>query len=120
METVVLYRPTGPKELALIRDSNWKKFPPRLLEQPIFYPVLNEEYAAQIARDWNVRDGGSGYVTRFVVNAEILNKYEVKQVGSSIHKELWIPAEELEELNQNIIGKIEVIAEFHKNEIDPK
>jgi len=45
METVVLFRPTGETELALIRDSGWRAFPPRLPEQPIFYPVLDEEYA---------------------------------------------------------------------------
>lgn len=61
METKTLYRPVGPNELKKIEDSGWKKFPLRLLEQPIFYPVLNEEYAIQIARDWNVPASGSGY-----------------------------------------------------------
>jgi hypothetical protein len=69
MDTVILYRPVGPAELRLIRDSGWKMFPPRLPEQPIFYPVTNERYAAQIARDWNVRDHGAGFVTRFAVQA---------------------------------------------------
>jgi hypothetical protein len=50
---MVLYRPVGPKELALIAASDYTAFPPRLAEQPIFYPVLNFEYAEQIARDWN-------------------------------------------------------------------
>ncbi len=48
--TVTLYRPVGPAELDLIEATGWRKFPPRLPEQPIFYPVLNEEYAAQIAQ----------------------------------------------------------------------
>ena len=64
-ETTTLFRPTGEKELALIRTSGWREFPPRLPSQPIFYPVMNEEYATQIARDWNTRDGGTGYVLRF-------------------------------------------------------
>jgi len=51
MSTITLYRPVGPKELALIEESGWREFPLRLPEQPIFYPVLNEEYATQIARD---------------------------------------------------------------------
>ena len=54
MDIVTLYRPVGSKELELINESDWKKFPPRLYWQPVFYPVLNEEYAIQIARDWNV------------------------------------------------------------------
>jgi len=83
-------------------------FPPRLFWQPIFYPVLNEAYAIQIARDWNARDGNSGYVTRFQVRTDFLRRYEVHQVGSALYQEYWIPAEELEEFNRNIVGKIEV------------
>jgi hypothetical protein len=112
-ETVVLFRPTGPDELALIEESGYSAFPPRLFWQPIFYPVLNEEYATQIARNWNARDGNSGYVTRFRVRSSFLHRYEVHQVGSAIHQEYWIPAEDLEEFNQQIVGKIEVVAEFH-------
>jgi hypothetical protein len=111
--TTPLYRPVGEKELALVRESGYTAFPPRLFWQPIFYPVLNETYATQIARDWNARDGNSGYVTRFNVRSGFLAKYQVQRVGSAIHEEYWIPAEDLNEFNHNIIGKIEVIAEFH-------
>ena len=58
MSAITLYRPVGPQELALIEASGWREFPPRLPEQPIFYPVLNEEDAIQIARDWNVPASG--------------------------------------------------------------
>lgn len=112
-EMTILYRPTGTEELALIRESNFTAFPPRLFWQPIFYPVLNEEYAIQIARDWNARDGKSGYVIRFAVRSTYLARYSVQRVGSAIHEEYWIPAEDLAEFNRNIVGKIEVIAEFH-------
>jgi hypothetical protein len=113
METITLYRPVGPKELELIRASGWRAFPPRLPEQPIFYPVLNEEYATQIARDWNVPASGSGFVTRFAVEAAFVARYAVQTVGAATHQELWVPAEELEEFNRHIVGAIEVIAEFH-------
>jgi hypothetical protein len=103
----------GPKELELIRQSGYTAFPPRLPEQPIFYPVLNEEYATKIARDWNVKASGSGYVTRFDVRSAYLSRYEVQQVGSRIHREYWIPSEELDEFNRNIVGLIEVVAEFY-------
>lgn len=115
--TATLYRPVGPKELALIKTSGMKAFPPRLPDQPIFYPVLNEEYAAQIARNWNVRDSGSGFVTRFHVRADYLAKFKVETVGSRVHQELWVPAEELEEFNRNIVGEIEVIASFGKEAV---
>lgn len=112
-DTTTLFRPVGSNELALIRECDYTAFPPRLFWQPIFYPVLNEEYATQIARDWNARDGKSGYVTRFSVRTAFIQRYEIHTVGSSIHQEYWIPAEELTEFNQNIVGKIAVIAEFH-------
>ena len=112
MDTVTLYRPVGPEELKLIEQSGWRAFPPRLPDQPIFYPVLNKEYAIQIARDWNVPASGAGYVTRFEVKAEYANAFDVQTVGGSIHKELWVPAEQLDEFNRNIVGQISVVATF--------
>jgi hypothetical protein len=111
-ETTTLFRPVGQKELELIRESSFKEFPPRLPEQPIFYPVLTEEYATQIARDWNAKHEGVGYVTRFCVRTEYLGRYEVQTVGGSEHREYWIPAEDLAAFNQNIVGAIEVVAEY--------
>jgi hypothetical protein len=116
MDTVVLYRPVGPEELELIKESGWKKFPERLFWQPIFYPVLNEEYAVQIAKDWNVRASGSGFVTKFHINRKFIEQFEIQNVGGEIHNELWIPAEQLDEFNNNIIGVIEVTKEFHKEQ----
>jgi hypothetical protein len=100
--------------LALIQATDFTAFPPRLPEQPIFYPVLNEEYATQIARDWNAKynEDKIGYVTKFEVRKEFLDNYETHIVGGRIHEEYWIPAEDLEEFNRNIVGNIEVIAEF--------
>jgi len=112
MDLVTLYRPVGPAELALIEAAGWTVFPPRLPGQPIFYPVLNEEYATQIARDWNVPESGAGFVLRFQVDAEFAGRYPVQTVGSSKHKELWVPAEELDEFNRHIVGKIAVVREF--------
>jgi len=113
MATTTLYRPVGPEELRLIEDSGWTAFPPRLPEQPIFYPVLNKEYATQIAREWNVVASGAGFVTRFEVSAEYLKRFPIQTVGSGVHQELWVPAEELAEFNRHIVGKIELIAQFH-------
>ena len=112
--TTLLFRPVGQKELELIQHSEFKTFPLHLPGQPIFYPVLNEEYATQIARDWNAKHGVEkvGYVTRFRVRSAYLNKYEVQTVGGSVHQEYWIPAEELPEFNRNIVGRIEVVSEY--------
>ena len=114
IDVVTLYRPVGTAELKLIELSGWKAFPPRLPDQPIFYPVTNEEYASMIARDWNVKynDDKRGYVTKFGVVADVANSYERQIVGGSICEELWVPAEELEAFNKAIVGKIEVTASF--------
>jgi|HubBroStandDraft_3_1064219.scaffolds.fasta_scaffold469235_2 hypothetical protein len=109
--TTMLYRPVGQAELDLIAATGNRRFPPRLPEQPIFYPVCNEEYATQIARRWNTAEGKVGYVTRFAVRSDFLAKYDVHIVGSRIHAEYWIPAEELEAFNDAIVGTIEVIGE---------
>ena len=119
-ETSLLYRPVDQRELELIQQSGYTEFPPRLPEQPIFYPVLTEEYAIQIARDWNARHSPEkvGYVTRFHVRNEYLKRHEVQIVGGSVHQEYWIPAEELSEFNLNIVGCIEVLAEYRDAELD--
>lgn len=110
-ETITMYRPVGLKELELVKKSGYKKWPPRLPEQPIFYPVTNRNYAKEITK-WNCKDYGLGYVTRFKVKKEFANKYEIHQVGSTEHTEWWIPSEDLDELNTNIVGLIEVIEEI--------
>lgn len=116
-----LYRPIGLKELQLIIDLDFKAFPPRLEWQPIFYPVLNQEYAEQIAENWNTKDEFSGYcgiVTKFDLPSDYLQKYEVQNVGGFIHNELWIPSEDLNELNSNIIGQIEIVKVFKGDNFD--
>jgi hypothetical protein len=112
MDTVTLYRPVGPAELELIKASGWKAFPPRLPDQPIFYPVTNQAYATQIARDWNVKASGAGFVTQFAVDSIYLARFPIQTVGGSMHTEYWISAEELGEFNANIVGLIEVIEAF--------
>ncbi len=112
IETVTLWRPVGPKELALIRAARMRAFPPRLPEQPIFYPVLSEDYAVKIARDWNVPASGSGCVTRFEVRKDFLDAYQAQEAGGRAHQEYWIPADELGAFNAAIVGEIEVVQEF--------
>ena len=119
MQVTTLYRPVGQVEMDRIRASRFREFPPRLPEQPIFYPVLTESYATKIARDWNTKDersGFVGYVLRFRVRAEFLRKYEVHVVGNGSHREYWIPAGDLARFNENIVGDIEIVSEFRADE----
>ncbi len=110
--TTRLYRPTGPKERDLVAASGYREWPPRLPEQPIFYPVMNEWYATRIAREWNVPHAGVGYVYEFDVRDEFLAAFPVQQVGGRDVLERWIPAERLRELNANIVGAIREIARY--------
>lgn len=117
MENITtLYRPVGIKELQLIYESGMKSFPPRLEWQPIFYPVLNSPYAEQIALEWNTKDefsGYAGFVTAFDLPAEYLKQFEVQEVGGKIHKELWVPAEQLDQFNKQIINSIRIEKAFY-------
>lgn len=117
VKTAVLFRPVGERELTLIKESDYRRFPPRLPEQPIFYPVCNERYAREIAERWNAKDGAKGFVTRFRIEDTTAAQYEPRIVGARHHEELWIPAEELDAFNAAIVGKIEVIAEYAGTEL---
>ena len=113
---MILYRPVGLYEMEKILDLEGKGFPARFEDQPIFYPVLNAEYARQIAEKWNQKDihsGYVGYVTEFIIDDEYIKSFEIHQVGTHIHKEYWIPAEELEEFNRHIIGSIKIAMAFY-------
>ena len=111
---MILYRPIGTKELELIQRRGNKKFPPRLSDQSIFYPVLNEQYAVEIARDWNMKynEDHKGYVTRFEIEDAYASRFDIHVVDTFHHQELWVPARELAEFNRHILGEIEVILTF--------
>jgi hypothetical protein len=115
LKTLTLWRPVGQAELDLIAASAWRAFPPRLTGQPIFYPVVHEEYAIRIARDWNTKDPASGfvgYVLRFEVERPYVEQFEIHRVGGRGIEELWVPADELDEFNRHIVGAIKVTAEY--------
>lgn len=111
-DTLTLWRPVGPKELELIQLSGMRAFPPRLPDQPIFYPVLSEDYAIKIARDWNVPASGAGFVTRFEIRRSFIANYGVQEAGGRSHLEYWIPSQDLEAFNAAIVGLIEIVRSF--------
>lgn len=122
MKTITLFRPVGKTELLLIADSQMKAFPPRLSWQPVFYPVLNQPYAEQIANDWNTNDAFSdyaGFVTAFEIPESFFQRFEVQIVGGEIHQEIWVPAEELNNFNQKIVNDIRVVNAFFGNNYQP-
>lgn len=114
-ETISLWRPVGQRELELIADRGWTRYPPRLTGQPIFYPVLNEPCATKIARDWNTKDPASGHVghvLRFEVDAGYAGRFPPRRVGGAGIDELWVPAEQLGDFNDHIVGEIELVAAY--------
>lgn len=122
---MILYRPVGLHELRLIAQADYRAFPPRLPEQPLFYPVLNFGYAEQIARDWNTKSNSfAGFVTRFEIADDYASRFPVQVVGGREHEELWVPAEELAAFNDQIQGRIEVLASYYgeqfQGEVDPE
>ncbi|MEO1106676.1 MAG: ADP-ribosylation/crystallin J1 [Pseudomonadota bacterium] len=110
---MILFRPTGAKELELVNNSNWTAWPPRLPDQPIFYPVTTFDYAEKIARDWNSilpAPDNFGFVTRFEISQEAVQRYPVQDAGGKAHTELWVPAEQLDWFNGQIQNRIDVVA----------
>lgn len=120
---VKLYRPVGFKEMDLILNTGSRRFPPRLPIQPIFYPVLNIDYATEIAQKWNTKDENSGfvgYVTEFEVDSNYISSFEPHIVGASIHQELWVPAESLEDFNHHIQKNILIVKAYYGSEFTGK
>lgn len=77
---MLLFRPVGEAELELIEKTDYTEFPPRLPQQPIFYPVLNQKYAEEIAEKWNTKDINSqykGYVLKFEVDDTYISNVNV-------------------------------------------
>ena len=100
----------------MIKETGYKAFPPRLSWQPIFYPVLDFDYACTIANDWNTKDdanGNVGYVTKFEISVEYFNEFKVENVGAANHNEMWVPAERMEEFNSKIVSGIKVVKAFY-------
>ena len=114
--TTTLWRPCGPAELELLAEADWRRWPARLPDQPIFYPVLSREYADRIAAEWNVPDSGRGYVTRFHVDTAYVRRFPTRRAGGRDILELWVPAEELDEFNDHIVGRVEVVGEFGRGD----
>ena len=102
---MILYRPVGTKELELIKQSEYTKYPARLPEQSIFYPVLNAKY----------NDDHKGYVTKFEIDDEYFQHFDIHTVGASYQQEIWVLAQAMEKMHQHMIGKIQVICEIYVN-----
>ncbi len=104
-----LYRPVNKAELDLIISSDWTQFPPRLPDQPIFYPVLSLSYAKKI-NEWNVNAYGEGFIVEFEIDNMylVIHHIDPHNVGGKDDNEFWIRADQLDSFNKNIVGKIKL------------
>jgi hypothetical protein len=110
---MILYRPMDIEELCAVYETGMKTFPRRKAEQPIFYPVLNLDYADEIAGRWNVKGpSASGYVAKFSIDDTYADQFQPRQVGGSHHVELWVPAEELSKFNGYILLPIVIVSAY--------
>jgi hypothetical protein len=99
--------------MALVFEAGMHAFPRGLLEQPIFYPVLVEEYADQIARTWNTKDEPfAGYVLEMEIPDNYAGCFTPRTVGGSTYRELWVPAKRLTEFNVHLTRAITVRRAF--------
>ena len=112
MATQTLYRAVGPGQLIAIADSQWQEFPPRLSHQPFFYAFCNAKYARLVAKDWNVKKSGAGFVMRFEVDEDFISQFPKRNARSDIYSEVWVPAAQLIQLNQHIVGSIHLMEYF--------
>jgi len=55
---------------------------------------------------------GVGFVTAFEIPEDYLSRFEIQTVGLKHHQELWVPAEQLDEFNHEIINGIRVEKSF--------
>ena len=49
---------------------------------------------------------------RFEVRKSFLDRFQRKTVGARRHEEFWIPADQVDEMNDNIVGTIELVATY--------
>ena len=114
---VTLYRPVGPGQLAAIIAADWRAFPSQWSNQPFFFPLMDQAYAERVAQQWNVHNSGSGFVLRFRVCKRFLADYEPKRIGGPSNWEYRIPAAELAQFNQHIMGTIELVEAYFAEQL---
>jgi hypothetical protein len=111
-----LFRSVGEKEFRIIQQRGFKSFPARLPGQPVFHPVLNKQYAMELAAKHNAADISSyrNYVLEFEVDDDYISWFDVETKGAEYRQEYDIPAEQLDEFNSHINGLISVVGVYNK------
>lgn len=109
-----LYRPLNAEEFHAVEARSFRGFPPRSDEQPLFTALLSEEGASQIAKHMRIAKEAENtvYVVSFLVEDAYIRQFPVQHAEERNRRALWLPAEEVDILNQHLIGTIRVIASY--------
>ena len=115
-----LYRPLSAEEYRAVEEKGFTGFPPRSEEQPLFTALLSEEGATQIARHMRISKTAENliYVVSFLVDDAYIRQFPVQHANERNRRALWIPADEVDILNQHLIGKIRLIASYQIDRSD--
>ena len=115
-----LYRPLSAEEYRAVEEKGFTGFPPRSEEQPLFTALLSEEGATQIARHMRIAKTAENliYVVSFLVDDAYIRQFPIQHANERNRRALWIPADEVDILNQHLIGKIRLIASYQIDRSD--
>lgn len=107
-----LYKSLSPVQLAQVVSLGWRAFPAMDDDQQIFAPKLHQAYAEMLARQLEMAHFQAGYVVRFTLGNDFLQRFTPVSVAYREHEEYRIPVRSLAELNRAIVGRIELVSGF--------
>lgn len=117
-----LYYPISEKQLPLIAGSQFKQFPYRFFGQKPLCPILSKEYALRVASEpsnWSMQKTQFVYILRFLVQIDHIRKYIQGDIDNP-NTRIVIPGNYITQLNNAIVGFIEVIQSIDLNEFKLK
>ncbi|WP_163832084.1 hypothetical protein [Spartinivicinus ruber] len=117
MKTTALFRPIGPEQFEALKNLGFSQIPSHVFGQKFFYPLLHESFAKQIAQEWYLPKHGQAYVIRLEIASSYLEQFEVKRIGGPEHTEYRIPIEEQTNFSRELVGNIEIVAEYQQDTI---
>jgi hypothetical protein len=109
---VTLYRPATAQQLQAIARADWLAFGAESLISGYFYPMLHSSYARLLAREWNARQYGEGFVLQCRVHADGLSSFQPQTVATARHLEYCIPANKLHAFNAALCERIQVVQHY--------
>ena len=111
-ESVTLYSPVSPSQLAKIINADWQQFFLHSDGQRFFFPKLHASFAEMLARQWEAKVHSAGYVVCFDIQRPFIDRFSLETVAYQEHFEYRIPANVLDQFNRAIWGNIRLLSAF--------